>query len=92
MPCGWEGNRLALAMRHRLQWFIHLRAHGLRNGDEHVAYTLLTGYGTPLPFTFMRVKRNRGRAKSRIVAETSDRITTQYFRMIGIYTVSQKRH
>jgi len=32
MPCGWEGNRMsgvALAMRHRLQWFIHLRAHGL---------------------------------------------------------------
>ena len=31
-PCGWEGNRrsgVALAMRHRLQWFIHLRAHGL---------------------------------------------------------------
>ena len=31
MPCGWEGNRrsgVALAMRHRLQWFIHLRAHG----------------------------------------------------------------
>ena len=36
MPCGWEGNRrsgVALAMRHRLQWFIHLRAHGLRKGD-----------------------------------------------------------
>ena len=33
MPCGWEGNRrsgVALAMRHRLQWFIHLRAHSLR--------------------------------------------------------------
>ena len=32
MPCSWEGNRrsgVALAMRHRLQWFIHLRAHGL---------------------------------------------------------------
>ena len=32
MPCGWEGNRrsgIALAMRHSLQWFIHLRAHGL---------------------------------------------------------------
>ena len=26
-------------MRHRLQWFIHLRAHGLRKGDEHPAYT-----------------------------------------------------
>ena len=42
MPCGWGSNRrsgVALAMRHRLQWFIHLRAHGLRKGDEHPAYT-----------------------------------------------------
>jgi len=42
MPRGWEGNRrsgVALATRHRLQWFIHLRAHGLRKGDEHPAYT-----------------------------------------------------
>ena len=42
MPCGEEGNRrsgVALAMRHRLQWFIHLRAHGLRKGDKHPAYT-----------------------------------------------------
>jgi len=45
MPCVWEGNRrsgvsgVALAMRHRLQWFIYLRAHGLRKGDEHPAYT-----------------------------------------------------
>ena len=32
MPCGLEGNCgsvVALAMRHRLQWFIHLQAHGL---------------------------------------------------------------
>ena len=32
MPCGWEGNRrsgVALAMRHRLKWSIHIRAHGL---------------------------------------------------------------
>ena len=26
-------------MRDRLQWFIHLQAHGLRKGDEHPAYT-----------------------------------------------------
>jgi len=32
MPRGWEGNRMsgmsgvALAMRHGLKWFIHLRA------------------------------------------------------------------
>jgi len=25
-------------MRHRLWWFIHLRAHGQRKGDEHPAY------------------------------------------------------
>jgi len=50
MPCGWEGNRksgVALAMRHRLQWFIHLRARGLRKGDEHPNYTP-RGYGTPV--------------------------------------------
>ena len=41
MPCGWEGNHrsvVALAMRHRHQWFIHLRAQGLRKADEHPAY------------------------------------------------------
>ena len=26
-------------MRHRLRWFIHLRARGLRNGVEQPAYT-----------------------------------------------------
>jgi len=42
MPCGWQGDRksgVALAMRHRLQSFIHIRADGLRKGDEHPAYT-----------------------------------------------------
>ena len=42
MPGGWKSNRtsgVALAMRHKLQWFIHLRVHGLRKGDEHPAYT-----------------------------------------------------
>ena len=32
MPCVWEGNRrsgVALAMPHRLNWFIQLQAHGL---------------------------------------------------------------
>jgi len=41
MPCGWGGNRrsaIELAMRHRLQWFIHLQVHRLRQGDEHPAY------------------------------------------------------
>jgi len=37
MSCYWEGNHryvVALAMRHRLEWFIHLRAQGLTKGDE----------------------------------------------------------
>jgi len=42
MPCGWEGNRrsgIALAVRHGQWWYYHLRAQGLRKGDEHPAYT-----------------------------------------------------
>jgi len=53
----WEGNRrsgVALTMRHRLQWFIHLPAHGIRKGDEP---TLLMGYGIPLLFTRVGVAR-----------------------------------
>ena len=30
---------VALAMCHRQQWHYHLRAHGLRKGDELPAYT-----------------------------------------------------
>jgi len=48
MPCGWEGNRrsgVALAMRHRLQWFIQLRAHGL-DREMSTPPTLLTRHDT----------------------------------------------
>jgi len=48
MSCGWEGNRrsgFALAMRHRYQWLIHVRAQGLSQGDERPP-TLLMGYVT----------------------------------------------
>jgi len=55
MPCDWEGNRrsgVALAVRHRLEWFIHLRSQGLSKGDEHLIntpyriwyYSSVTGY------------------------------------------------
>jgi len=43
MLCGWEGNRrpgVALAIRHRLSWLIHLRAHGQRKVDYLGANTL----------------------------------------------------
>jgi len=53
MPCGWEGNRrsgIALVMCHKLKWFIHLQAGGLRKGDEHPAYTPDGAWRTlPLP-------------------------------------------
>jgi len=44
MPRGWEGNRrsgIALAMRHELKWFIHLRAQWPQVGDEHPTYAQL---------------------------------------------------
>ena len=37
MPFGWEGNRrsgVALAMRHRPQWFIHLWVQGIWKEGE----------------------------------------------------------
>jgi len=42
MSCDWEDNRrsgVALAMRHTLKWFVHLRTQGLNNGDKHLANT-----------------------------------------------------
>jgi len=48
MPRGWEGNRrsgVALAMCHKLKWFIHLRAQQSRVGDEHPTYAP-TGHGS----------------------------------------------
>jgi len=52
---GWEGNRrsgVALAMRHRLKWFIHLWAQRPRVGDEHPAYAP-AGTWLLLSFTFI---------------------------------------
>ena len=39
---------VGLTMRHRLQWFIHLRADGLRKGDGQPVYTP-SEYGTLFP-------------------------------------------
>jgi len=52
IPCGWEGNRrsVALAMCHRLQWFLHLRSHGLCVGDEP---SLLNGVWHTLPLIIL---------------------------------------
>jgi len=55
MPRGWEGNRrsgVALAMRHGLKWFIHLRAQRPRVGHEQPAYAP-AGAWLPLPFTLL---------------------------------------
>ena len=58
MPRGWEGNRrsgVALAMRHGLKWFIHLRAQRPRVGDEHPAYAP-AGAWLPLPLHVIQSK------------------------------------
>jgi len=51
-PEAGEGNRrsgVALAMRHGLKWFIHLRAQWPRVGDEHLTYAP-AGARLGLPF------------------------------------------
>jgi len=55
MLCGREGNRrsgIALAMRHRLQWFIHLRAQRLWEGDEHPTYAPTGAWSTYLVWLY----------------------------------------
>ena len=59
MSCDWEGNRrsgVALAMRHRLKWSIHLRARqGLSKGDDHPTNTLYgVWYSLPLPLRSLK--------------------------------------
>jgi len=54
MSCDWEGNRrsgVALDIRHRLKWFIHLPAQGLSKGNEHPTNTL-DGVWYSLPLVF----------------------------------------
>jgi len=50
MPQGWEG--VALAMRHGLKWFIHLRTQRPQVGDEHPAYAP-AGAWFPLPLPLL---------------------------------------
>jgi len=60
MSCEWKGNRrsgVALAMCHRLKWFIHLRAQGLSKGDEHPTNTAHGVWYSlpPLPYRFVQL-------------------------------------
>jgi len=54
MSCDWEGKHrsgIALAMRHRLKWFIHLRTQGISKGDEHPT---VTPHGVWVLFAFLK--------------------------------------
>jgi len=55
MPFGWEGNRrcvVALAMRHGLRWFIHIRAQWLTRGRWALRLRL-NSLRTMAPLTFI---------------------------------------
>jgi len=60
MSCGWEGNRrsvTALFLHHRLNWFIHLWARGIRMGDKHPTYTAhWVWYSLPFTIVYLLVK------------------------------------
>ena len=52
-------------MRHRLEWFIHLRAEGLSKGDEHLANTtVVVWYSLPLPLYRSTNDHMDGRAEN----------------------------
>jgi len=74
MTCGWEGNRgsgVALAMRRRLQWVIHLRAHGLRKGDGHPAY-IPDGLRHTLPYLTVRARDGGGQMSAMLSDESGN--------------------
>ena len=55
MPSGWEGNRrsgIALATRHRLKWFVHLRAHGL---DREMSTLPTLSFGVWLIYLYLTI-------------------------------------
>ena len=63
-------------MRNRLQWFIHLRAHSLRKGDEHPAYTL---YRVWHSFTFLGYVGYRTDRKMNVDARSSTQVLKYMF-------------
>jgi len=71
MLCGWEGNRrsgVALAMRHRLQRLIQLRAHGLGR-EMSTPPTLCCGVRPPFTLP-VRTKSLRRKQLTRVVLPT----------------------
>ena len=75
MPCGWEGNRrsgVALAMRHRLQRLIHLRAHGL-DREMSTPPTLSCGV-RPIYLTCKNEESPQETEITRVVLPYADRV------------------
>jgi len=59
MPCGWEGNRrsdVALVMRHRLQWFIYLRADGV---DREMSTPPMLSCGVRPVYLYLITRKKR---------------------------------
>jgi len=55
-------------MRRRLQWVIHLRAHGLRKGDGHPAY-IPDGLRHTLPYLTVRARDGGGQMSAMLSDE-----------------------
>ena len=99
MPCGWEGNRgpgVALALGHRFQWFIYLRANGLRKEERRPpAYTprIFTVYLTFTGQCVGQIRRSRSnwlRKNAKVVGATLSGgfLVEQLFRMSWRPTVA----
>jgi len=104
MPCVWEGNcrsGVALAMRHILQWFIHLRVPGLGKGDKHLAYTphgvwltlLLYTKADSTTYTSQKaqLQTNQPTKITRSCASLYTLRSASTIRLLGKHTVSRDR-
>ena len=73
IPCGWGDNRrsgVALAMRHRLQWFIHSRP---KEGvDRYLDNTYLYS-----AYKFKRVTKRLGRLAPRLHSVAYDGVAAE---------------
>jgi len=99
MPCGWEGNRgpgVALALGHRFQWFIYLRANGLRKEERRPPAYTPRSLAVYLTFTGQcvgQIRRSRSnwlRKNAKVVGATLSGgfLVEQLFRMSWRATVA----
>jgi len=91
MSCGWEGNRrsgVALAMHHRLQWSIHLEAHGL---DREMSTQLTLSCTVRLIYLYLSLSCTAKFSKFRVSAKVRTEVGPTLFCRYLNFRITQCR-